>query len=273
MSDLALEELVRLVRAAPKYSAIAEDFVRRIAAEELAKGRGKKELLKAVRSRLHQVGAVFLEDKPDFPGSLVRLQAARAAGSPAFRDACRSALALHASTRERLPFLETFYPRVLAGLPPLRSVLDLACGLNPLAIPWMPLAPGAQYRAYDIHAGMLAFVGGALGLMDVQGEVHAADISNPRLFEAVPPADLALLLKTLPTLEQAGKDTSRPLLERIPARWLVVSFPLRSLGGRGRGMEAHYTASFEGLVAGLPWKMERFDFPNERVWRLEKPGG
>ena len=45
----------------------------------------------------------------------------------------------HSSTRERLPILEQFYARALADIPPARVVLDLACGLNPLALAWMPL--------------------------------------------------------------------------------------------------------------------------------------
>ena len=67
-------------------------------------------------------------------------------------------MSLHASTRERLPILDGFYSTVLAALPAPRRVLDIACGLNPLASSWMPLAPDVTYTAYDIYSDMMQFI-------------------------------------------------------------------------------------------------------------------
>ena len=54
---------------------------------------------------------------------------------PELKSACRDILTLHSSTRERLPILDRFYRAVfeITGQP--ASILDLGCGLNPLACP------------------------------------------------------------------------------------------------------------------------------------------
>ena len=49
---------------------------------------------------------------------------------------------------------------VLAGnlhlLPKTGEALDLACGLNPLSLPWMGLNDEATYHVYDIDAERIA---------------------------------------------------------------------------------------------------------------------
>ena len=52
-------------------------------------------------------------------------------------------------------------------------MLDVACGLNPLAIPWMNLAPNATYHAIDIYEDMMRFLGKAVNLLGVQGNAEA----------------------------------------------------------------------------------------------------
>ena len=59
--------------------------------------------------------------------------------NPQVKDFCLERMRGHASTQERLPILEEFFQTTLASIAPVESVLDLACGLNPLALPWMPL--------------------------------------------------------------------------------------------------------------------------------------
>ena len=61
-------------------------------------------------------------------------------------------------------------------LPPIRSVLDVACGLNPLAIPWMPLAPDVHYYACDIYADMIAFLNGFFQIAGIDGQAQACDL-------------------------------------------------------------------------------------------------
>jgi 16S rRNA (guanine(1405)-N(7))-methyltransferase len=261
MGDLAA--LVAAVREGAKYRQLEQSLVEAVAAAEMAKGRNFKESVKATRNKLHQVAGAYLPDRPAYAAWLAQIGAAR--GPDERRAALRQVMAQHASTRERLPSLDAFYATLLGDLPPIHSVLDLACGLNPLAAIWMPLAEDAHYYACDIYADQIAFLNGVFAL---QGQRGAATLCN--LLTGVPPqnADVALLLKTIPCLEQMDREIGARLLAQIDAPVIVVSFPSRSLGGRDKGMVQSYAEHFAELVAGQSWQIARFDFATEMAFRI-----
>jgi 16S rRNA (guanine(1405)-N(7))-methyltransferase len=173
----------------------------------------------------------------------------------------------HASTRERAAILGAFYAETLAGLPPIRSVLDVACGLNPLARPWMPLAPDAAYYACDIYTDMIAFLNDYLRIAGVRGQAEVCDLAGDPPGQ---PVDLAPVLKALPPLEQLDKRAGLNLLRALNAKYLLVSFPARSLGGRDKGMVEHYADRFLALAAAAGWPVERFEFATELAFRVRK---
>lgn len=262
-----LEMLVRAVQQSAKYRQVTPELIAAIGARELAARRNLAEAIKATKNKLHQVGAAYLAEKMPYARWLADLQAA-GQDPVSLRAACRQIMAHHASSRERLPFLEAFYAATLGGLGPITSVVDLACGLNPLAIPWMPLAPGARYAAYDVYLDLMAFLAEALPLLGVAGQAEARDVLHAPPSE---PTQVALLLKSIPCLEQLDKDAGRNLLAGIPAEHLVVSFPAHSLGGREKGMVAHYEAHFRALLRDLSWRVSgRFLFPGELVFLLSR---
>ena len=65
------------------------------------------------------------------------------------------------------------------------------------------------------------------------------------------PADVALLLKLVTTLDRQDPPAATRLLRGLDVRHAVVSFPLRSLGGRRTGMERSYRARLDRLVADV----------------------
>jgi 16S rRNA (guanine(1405)-N(7))-methyltransferase len=256
-----LEALIAEVCTSARYRAISPALVRTVAQAELAKRRGHKETLKAVKSMLHQVVGVFFDAKVEYAAAL---NALRDGGDDEDqRRCCATLMAAHASTRERLPFLASFYQRIFAQLGPVQTVLDLGCGLNPLAIPWMPLAADAVYHAYDVHDDLVQFLGQALPLLGVAGTARHCDLTQDVIDR---PADLALLLKLLPTLERLDRAAGARLLARLNVRHMVVSFPIRSLGGREKGMRTAYEARFRDTIADRPWQVERLEFPTELVF-------
>jgi 16S rRNA (guanine(1405)-N(7))-methyltransferase len=259
--DEALERLVAAVREGAKYRSIAPELVRAVGARELAKGRGLREAVKATRNKLHQMVGAYIEGEPRYDRWLSDLRAAYGSGDAAeIRRVSAAVMRHHASTRERLPILGEFYGTVFGRLPPIRRVLDVACGLNPLALPWMALAEGAEYVACDVDAGMVGFLGEYFAFAPVAGRAVVRDIVADPPTEA---ADLALVLKTIPCLEQLDKAAGSRLLEALDAPYLLVSFPARSLGGRQRGMAGHYAAHFAELVAGRGWGVEELAFGSE----------
>jgi 16S rRNA (guanine(1405)-N(7))-methyltransferase len=264
MNDL--DALVSTVLASPKQRAITPDLVRWLGERELAKGRSLKEAVKATKNKLHQLAGAYQGERPDYTSWLARLGEAIAQGKDV-RPLCTQIMAQHASTRERLSVLSHFYTTIFAGLPPVASVLDLACGLNPLAIPWMGLPPGAIYHACDIYSDQVDFLAAAMPLFGVSGDAFVCN-----LLAGAPPvsADVALLLKTIPCLEQADKNVGLRLVEAIDAPVVIVSFPARSLGGRSKGMAVNYAAHFAELMQGKAWRSKQVDFSGELVFRVEK---
>jgi 16S rRNA (guanine(1405)-N(7))-methyltransferase len=264
-----LAALVSAVREGAKYRHVEMGLVEAVAAAELAKGRSFKESVKATRNKLHQVAGAYLPERPDYAGwwKIISQASNDATNEDKHRAALRQVMSNHASTRERLPFLDSFYTTILGDLPPIHTILDLACGLNPLAAAWMPLADDAHYFACDIYQDQVDFLNRVFQLHGLQGSAFTCN-----LLESVPKhaADVALLLKTIPCLEQLDKQIGPRLLAQINAPILIVSFPARSLGGHGKGMVQNYADHFAELVAGQPWQITRFDFPTEMVFRITK---
>lgn len=263
-------EVAHAVRASAKYAAIDPALIVTIAAQELAKGARVKDAVKQVKNRLHQSVAAYWDRRADFTAWRAALEAAP--DDAAQRTVLQTILRTHHSTRERMPMLAEFYRTLFGGLGPLRGVLDLGCGLNPLTLPWMGLPAETAYFACDVDRGQMDFLAWWLAHTGRRGQAFVWNLldgpphaGSPMRAEQI---DVALLLKVVPCLAQLDRQIGARLLDAVPAPVLIVSFPAQSLGGRRKGMIDHYSAEMNTLLAGRAWKVERFDFPSELVFRL-----
>jgi len=264
------------LRESRKYSHVCPDALARVAEWALARHPTPKAALKAAKRKLHQVYGAYL-GQPD----LRRLEGVVAGLGPdadpaQVEPACREALAAHASTAERLPIIERLYADLwsVTGVP--QAVADLACGLNPFALPWMGLPADATYHPCDLDEQLMGLVNAFLVRIGRPAVATCRDIlvSPPR-----EPAEVALLLKTAPCLEQQEPGATLRLLRQLPARWMVVSFPAQTLGGRQKGMREHYGQFIEAVAGQLAVPMRALSYPTEMVyvletaWRGEVPQG
>lgn len=266
--------IVEAVSGSRRYRAVAPAVLERLAAEELRRARTTDEAIKRVKRRLHQsVGAYAPMGRTDLQADLARLRAALAepADDNEVRAACAELMARHASTRERLPNLDRFYAGIwdaTGGRP--SALIDLGCGLAPLALPWMGLAPDAFIGAIDADTAQLALVDGFLDLAGQPHVVEARDLAaTPG--SPLPAADVALLLKLVPILDRQDLGAAARLLRGLKARHAVVSFPARSLGGRGKGMDRTYRHRLETLLTEVEQRVvgvAEASIPNELVFVL-----
>ncbi len=261
----SIEQVTANVLASPKYRHICADTVRRIAMQALARQETLAQAIKATKSRLHQIYGAY-ESTINYRRALDDLSASHATPA-AFKLVCHKLLSLHASTRERLHILDHFFEHILnlTGTPSV--LLDLACGLNPLSLPWMNLPPAAVYHAYDIDGQRIDFLNCFFELTGVHGQAHLHDILCQPPDEE---ADVALLLKSSACLEQQQKGSTLALLDHLCAAHIVVTFPVKSLGQRPKGMAAHYAQTFEAMLAGRPWSVRRLDFETELAFVVSK---
>jgi 16S rRNA (guanine(1405)-N(7))-methyltransferase len=267
-SNPQVADVVEAILKKAKYHAIQPELIEALAEEELAKGRRLRDAIKEVSARLHQAGAAYFNAAPDYAAWNEELAGLpQDPKSPQVKAFCLKAMQTHSSTRERLPILEDFFNTTLASLAPVENVLDLACGLNPLALPWMPLANNARYSGCDIFSDMTDFLGQFSSHIGIEASFKPCDLIR---FNFTKHANVAFLLKTLPCLEQLHKGISPRLLDAVPADHLLISYPIRSLGGRAKGMGKTYETQFENLAADRNWQVERFEFNTELAFLVKK---
>lgn len=262
-----LEELVSSVLESSKYRNVCEDLIRNIGRRELSKGQNAKATVKATKNKLHQIGGAYFLKKPDYDFWLKKLREAKSLGEASFRDACAEIMSYHQSTRERLKILDQFYTRIFSFLPSVQSIIDVACGFNPLSIPWMPLPAEVKYYAYDVYKDLIDFINNFMALCHVQGcaEVREVIQDMPQV-----KADVAFLLNTIPCLEQIEKWAGLRVLEAINSNFLVVSFPVKSLCGREKNMRKHYETAFSKLTEEKDWNIQKLEFITEQVFLIKK---
>jgi 16S rRNA (guanine(1405)-N(7))-methyltransferase len=270
-----LDRIVATVATSKKYRSICADTIRRIAERELASRGTVKAAAKATKRRLHQVYGAFEHDF-DHEAAYQRLRNAYELGSDEeIKAACRHLMGQHSSTRERLPILDRFYRELFAitGRPSL--LLDLGCGLNPLALPWMDMVapqgsgqiPGIRYVPLDIDTDRVRFLNRYLALAGLQPLARCQDILSHPPEDA---ADVALLLKMSPTLERQETGATLGLIEQLTAPYVVVSFAVKSLGGREKGMVEHYQQQFLGWLRERQWPAEKLAFDSELVFIVRR---
>jgi 16S rRNA (guanine(1405)-N(7))-methyltransferase len=257
MSERAEQALGELM-GSKKYKQICKDTVRRIFLQELAKRGNVKQADKAARAQLHQISGAYMgEDGRKRADAL--LKEYQAGDETAFDRL----MALHASTKERAPYAQALYGALFERIGKPRRVLDLACGLNPL----MLARQGVSVEGVDIHGGMIELVNQWAQALSLPVQTWVGDLL---CMEKFPEADAVLMLKLLPVLEQQRSGAAMALLLAQHAKWRVVSFPTRSLGGRRVGMERHYTEWFEGNLPQTLQIWDRFCVDNELFYIVKK---
>ena len=188
-----LQPLIDELLHSKKYRGLglAESTVRDLLLQELPRYRNRKDALDEVRRKLHNIVAPYLGD-PDYAAEAGALDGAFRIGGEEVKEVCRRILAGHASTRERIPILEEFYAGIFAVTGRPRSILDVACGLNPFAFPWMGLPKDTRYYAYDIHRPRLDLINHYFQLEGLEPlAIHQDILVEPPAVEA----DVAFFLK------------------------------------------------------------------------------
>lgn len=263
-----VEAIVSEIMQSPKYKdkQIAQATIRDLILMEMGHYKKEKELVKAVRKKLHRIVAAYLGD-PDYAAAALELSQAAQTGSAAqLRDVCVRLLEVHLSTRERLPIYDQFYAGIfqVTGRP--AALIDVACGLNPLSFPWMDLPPTTRYYAYDINRQRIDLLNHAFSL---QGLAPLARVQDVLVDPPQEQADVAFLFKEVHRLEARQRGASLRLLEALPTRWIAVSLPTQNSTGHHDLRERHRQL-LAAIIAGKPWTTTELEFESELVFCLDK---
>jgi 16S rRNA (guanine(1405)-N(7))-methyltransferase len=228
----------------------------------------RREAVKSAKRKLHQVYGAYVCGISEKHLQVFIKGLPSAAAADRLRPHVTELLSTHSSTRERLPLLEHLYDRIfgVTGVP--SKILDVACGLHPLEIPWMSLAAGTMYVALDIDRRQAAALNMFLPYTGLSARAECWDI----LVE-VPPwqVDVAFVLKTWPCLERQEPGAGSTLVNSLSADWVVVSFPTQSLSGSKRRMGLSYRRHMAEVSRSQSWEITELSFPQEIFFLIRKP--
>lgn len=248
------------ILSSKNYRDICPDTVKRVFEGKLPLYKSLKEADKAARASLHQITGAFMTAEEVHQAG--KMAAEYAAGN---EEALEKTLMLHSSTRERKNSWREMYAKAFEAIGSVpESVIDLACGLNPIALGALGVK---KVRGYDIQGGAINAVNAwaeAAG-WDIRGE--CADLLCNIEFEK---AELALMMKLLPLLDRQRSGAAVEMLEKCPAEHVLVTFPTRTLGGRNVGMEEQYSAWMDENTPACHEVMTRFIVDTELCYVLKR---
>lgn len=262
-----VDALVRKILASHKYQALAipEETVLDLINRNTAPGIKERELEKIVRQKLHNIIAPYLEEL-DYRSAMTDLAAIKKQGDPSLQDYCLRILSAHASTKERIPIMGEFYAKIFehTGIP--GSILDMACGLNPFALPWMGLPMDTTYHAYDLHKPRIDLINAFFQVVDRPPLAEKRDIL------VKPPeirADVAFFFKEAHRFEQRQHGCNRAFWQALKVKTIVVSLPSTNLTGSHSMLEGQRIL-VERAISGLDWKVTEILVGNEIIFCIDK---
>lgn len=173
----------------------------------------------------------------------------------------RELLKTHTSTKERLPYYSKLISLIKKYDP--KSILDLGCGLNPIAV--AKKFPTAKYYAYDIKESELKLISHFFRENKIPGKTKVIDI---RKLTKLPKTDLTLILKTLDIIETKGHPHATNIMKNLNSKNIIVSFSTKTLSGKP--MNSPRRQWFENLLHSQRLEFKIFRIPNEVFYIISK---
>lgn len=267
IEDTAIQAMVVSVFDSKKYrhTGLNPATIEHLIRQEAPHHTSPKILLKAVRRKLHNIVAPYLGE-PDYAALTGELHEIGnvSLDSHQLKQYCRKVLSQHASTAERIPLMPKFYSQLFTATGKPQIILDLACGLHPLAFPWMGLPTTVHYHAYDILQPRVDFIN------EFFTKLGMAPLAENRDILVSPPthhADLGLFFKEAHRFEKRQPGCNRAFWESLNVKKLAVSLPSQNLSGTHSLLDPH-----RNLVdANLPEnrKVREIQIENEIIFLIE----
>jgi len=263
-----IENITQKILQSRKYQSlgIPKLTVENLIFQEMDRFKNKRDVIKAVRTKLHNIVAPYLEDI-DYPHYSVRLEHVfEDSNANSLIQFCQEILSLHESTKERLGIIHQFYDYIFDKLPNNPIILDLACGLNPFSIPIINLSTTTQFHAYDIIQPRIDLINQlflSIG-MQQQAEVRDIIVQPPAIH-----ADAAFLFKEAHRLEKRGQGLTRTLIHAIQTDMFFLSLPNHSINDRYPIRDRMHNL-VNTIVQDQMWDVEAKDFKSETIFLIRK---
>jgi len=240
-------DIISEIYNSKKYSSIYQPFLERVCNEESVKYKKNKEIIKAVKNRLHTVyGAFFFDNSVKLADDLIN-NINNNNDEEIFLDSMSEKLMnLNTSSRERLSFIKELYKFIYDNIAHknINTILDIGCGFNPFSLPFIceSFKNIKSYYAFDIDVNLAKIINKYFDLFNFPQYAGCIDIISETPAQK---ADIAFLFKIIPTVENCKKGRGFEIINNLDAKYIIVSFPTKTLCGKNIGMAKNYAASFE----------------------------
>lgn len=217
-----------------------------------------KEIQKRVRKKLHDTHGVFKKDTNKRKKLLKELK-----NNPESLEIHQKILQTHRSTLERINDYEYIYEIIKEKIGKFNSILDISSGINPVSWKYLQIKP-LNYIACELAEDDVNFLNEYFSIMKKEGLNGRAYQENLLEAKTFPKTDICFLFKILDNLETLKRNSSKELLEKIPAKTLIVSFPKISISGKY--VSTKRLAWFNKIAK----KYETFETRNEIFYIIQK---
>jgi len=269
-----IEKITKHVKKKKELSLIDDSFVEKIVKEKLEKNpklkkffeeheklnRSKKykNFIKKIRAHLRKVYGVYLSKGFEKRNEFFKKG-----------DYC-SILKTHLSTRERFEIYPKLYKEIwkITGKP--KSIIDLACGMNPFSFKFMGLK-NVRYLAIDISPEDVKLINKFFKKEGINGKAKLLDllkIEHYNIFKPFKEFDVAFLFKSLDIPIVKSKKIAELLIKKVPAKWVVVSFATKTIGQRK--MKKANREWIKKIAEKLGYKVKVLNFENEVFYVIKK---
>ncbi len=253
-----------------KYLMLHGKILSQLAKDFAAIQRSKEvtQIVKAIREEIHHVYGVYqTQDIGKIAGCLDKLEKdLKNKPIEKTKEDHDKILRLHRSTTERLESYEHFFEDIFAITGKPKSIIDLACGLNPMAWPYYQLR-NIRYYAYEMNDQDVKYIQQYFQIIqphtNIQGEAIRLDITK----DALPTvgADICLLLKVLDLIEPI---IAEKIITTVKATWFVISFPTKTI--TDQEMRFKRRAGFQKMLRRLGIRYQTLSYDNEIVYIFKR---
>jgi 16S rRNA (guanine(1405)-N(7))-methyltransferase len=248
--NFILKHLEEYFRLHPKTAEYLKDLPK----ERLTKNAKYKNTIKHIRAISRKIYGIFQKDVGKRNELLEK-------------DDIKSLLLTHLSTKERIEVYPELYKKILKYTP-LDSILDLACGLNPISIVYMPKLP-SEYEAVDLSADDAKFLNRFFENKKIKGKSHAINLAvDFKKVQKLKSCHTAFLFKALDSLEAQNRNMTYEFLPLIPADVLIVSFT--TVNVKQQPLTRPRRSWFEKVCNRIDFSFETFELGNEIFYVCKK---
>ncbi len=269
IDPLHFSAIIEKTRSSAKYKALdlPRELLEDLILQEAKLAQDNSDLEHRFREKLHNIVAPYLEEI-NYSAEIKTLdQFARTNPDlETLKAYCSGLMAKHASSRERLPYLEAFASFLQPYIQESKIIMDLACALDPLILPWLQTDHQPELLCFDVHFPRLAYLNGFFKHFYPKGKAIQQDVL------ALPPAekaDLALFLKEAHRFEKRRPGCNRAFFRALPSRTIIVSMPAEDLAGK-HSLENYHNRLIEEAIDGYGWDCAKVCVGNELIFVIEK---